>query len=196
MLLRIPARREHALQLLPSVIEQTGVVVAQEFSNTELARGTAPFDIERRIATELVPTLQRFKTEPPAQLIQRIRNPLPTPLIVEAILAMNWMIIKAPPSRFFVTGDNPAFFPIHFYLDTEDSELVFPLSPSAAFHGSLAHGSKKLGFITGSRPVIIELNRRIALNATRFTFCHERADWLLRLMKRAHHPFRPIRFRW
>ena len=84
----------------------------------------------------------------------------------------------------FVTGDNPSFFDWQDRLKAPGSELVFPLSPSAALHvgrrklkdGSIYH-------IDATSAQVKEIDRRMVLGTERFVFSHSELPWIKTILR-------------
>ena len=86
-----------------------------------------------------------------------------------------------------MTSDNPAVFL------REVQEFVLPLLPSHALHGSFTPGETMLSLQPIHRDGVVEVNRRVAMAATRFCFHSENSLWILNLMKKRH-LLRPFAF--
>ena len=111
-----------------------------------------------------------------------------------AIFTMSWLMIKAHSSGFFITSDNPAVFNEGAGLATDQAELMFPLSPRFALHGSRQTGLHSLGATTANVELTWEVNRWVANGVTRFAFCHQDAKWITAFIQEKQHYLRQIRF--
>jgi len=81
-----------------------------------------------------------------------------------------------------------------YSLGSPESELTFPLSPRCVLHGSYEAGPTRLAVQPVRSRAVEIINRRIASGATRSAFCHERADWVLRLIRKGSKVYHPIQF--
>ena len=138
--------------------------------------------------------MEGILTSVPKPIDDYIRTPWPSQNMVMAIFTMNWLVIKAPPTSFFITSDNPAVFNEAAGLATDQAELMFPLSPRFALHGNRQPGLYSFGAATANEELTREVNRWIANGVTRFGFCHEDAKWMAALIQEKRHYLRQIRF--
>ena len=104
--------------------------------------------------------------------------------LIDALLGMDWAVLIARGLDRFVTGDNPAFIDWQDRLKTPKSELVFPLSPSAALYvgiRKLKNGS--IDHIDATSAQVKEINRRMVLGAERFVYCHSELPWVRTILR-------------
>jgi hypothetical protein len=193
MLKRVPHRRKKAYALIPSTVEDTKQRLPERLAELAARRGLPLADPEQAL-TEANRVLEDIFTSVPKPIEDYIRTPWPTQNMVIAIFTMNWLVVKAPPTGFFITSDNPAVFNEAAGLATEQAELIFPLSPRFALHGNRQPGLHNLGAATANEELTREMNRWIANGVTRFAFCHEDAKWMAALIQENHHYLRQIRF--
>jgi hypothetical protein len=193
MLKRVPHRRKKAYALIPTTVEDTKQKLPQRITELAVRRGLPLADPEQAL-TEANRVVEGILTSVPKPIEDYIRTPWPSQNMVMAIFTMNWLVIKAPPTGFFITSDNPAVFNEAAGLATDQAELMFPLSPRFALHGNRQQGLYSLGAATANEELTREVNRWIASGVTRFAFCHEDAKWMAALIQEKRHYLRQIRF--
>ena len=193
MFMRVPEKRERIRDSMPAAMEKTRAQLPEHLRRLAQEEGGTEAEIEEILA-QIGPVTDKLMANPPKDLLDFIDDPTPPEEIVEAIARMNWMMAKAPPSLFFITNDNPGFFYPDATLKDPESEVFLPLSRRFAFHACYEQRRGRLGSVANiPKPAVVEFNRRTARRATRHCFAHEKADWILRLMRKPHR-LRPIRF--
>src|SRR3989338_8951610 len=79
MLMRVPRRRRKAYEILPQVLESTVNevigLVSRRFEEIERAR-------------------EKLGTEPPSEVVDRIRSPWPSENVLALVAAMTWRIVS------------------------------------------------------------------------------------------------------
>jgi hypothetical protein len=193
MLKRVPHRRKKAYALIPTTVEDTKQKLPQRLAELAARRGL-PVLGGGEALTEANRVVEGILTSVPKSIEDYIRTPWPSQDIVMAIFTMNWLVIKAPPTGFFITSDNPAVFNEAAGLGTDEAELIFPLSPRFVLHGNRQQGLYSFGSATANDELTREVNRWIASGVTRFAFCHENAKWIAALIEEKNHYLRQIRF--
>ncbi len=177
---RVPAHRRRALGMAPSVVEQ----VLNEFHARIEEWAQSPTADQALVAQrriEMVRARERLTAETPEEVLGEVRSPWPNNTIVEAINAMNWRLLEAPPDNPFLTSDNPAFYFSSDGLAQPTSELTFPLFHDLALLGSWQGPQHGLAMLFPRPALVREVNRRVASSAERFVFCSKDKDWLATL---------------
>jgi hypothetical protein len=192
MIKRVPAHRVKARTLLPKALEEVRRIVRARIAEREAQLGLDPVAVATELA-EADRIVAEFHAEPPQPIVDYIKAPWPTDRVVDTIMYMTWRLITPPKWEFFITSGNPAVFE-PFGLGSPSSELILPLSPRCVLHGSFQRGPTFLALQPVHSTVVKVINRRIASGVTRFAFCHEKADWILRLVQRTGGVYNPIRF--
>ena len=102
------------------------------------------------------------------------------------LLSVTWRIIEKSGQQHFIISDNPAvYFRAEGYgLGGPETEVVMPISPTIALHGSYNTCHPSFSRMTVNDKTVREVNKRIVRDATRFVFTHERAMWLSKILKR------------
>lgn len=176
MTMRVPRKRRRGYELLPEVLEST-IADARELF-TDLAQRTNPAALPKYLE-QIEIARKKFATAPPPETQQEIENPWPSTENLNAIHGMVWRFVT--PARTdlqFITSDNPAFFFDFYGVGTPDSELTFPVAPDLCLLGSNQGIPGSTLHVTGTRAVVFEANRRIAVGAERFIFHSREASWI------------------
>ena len=94
---------------------------------------------------------------------------------------MSWRIVMAPAGSSYLTGDAPASFLESLGLKNDEAEVVFPLASHVALHMCWQGPPGGTIRLPTSAAIVKEVNRRVAVDAVRFVFYHERQEWVARL---------------
>jgi DNA-binding transcriptional MerR regulator len=188
MLKRVPRHRAKYKAMIPQVLEET-IAKAKEMLKDAAAAGMiSPDQHTQRIAeTDIV--AERFRLEPPEQVIEQIETPWPTPEMVELIFVMTWRLCLTRGPSLFLTSDNPAYYFEHCGMKGQEAELVFPIASDLALHGSwqsYAAGEPQLRILRQS--IVGEFNHRLASVCHRFVYYPIRTEWI-RTIVRKREPF-------
>jgi hypothetical protein len=180
MLKRVPRHRQKFLDLAPKALEDTVRELKQYIEAVGKQGGVDPDLIARRLA-EADAAERKFATEIPPEVIEKGRIPWPSEDLVALIFSMNWRFLWSAGPSFFVTSDNPGFFFEGLGLGRPESELRFPIAPTLALVGNWQGGWRSRAGDRIEPPcqrIVREINRCIVSAATRFVFCHEKAEWV------------------
>jgi hypothetical protein len=177
MLMRGPRRRRKAFEMLPSVRED--VINRATLIITQWAESSAAdAELKRRRFSELERATEKLRTQPPVDVVKRIRAPWPYEKVLACVVGMTWRIASAGDAGFFLTSDNPAVFFEPYALGNPESELTFPLASGLALLGSWQREPQGTIFVKARRTLVKEVNRRIASGAERFIFYRACEDWV------------------
>lgn len=184
MIKRVPRNRSRAAALAQPTLDEVVGRIREEFLQLAAVGELTPKLAERRLE-ELDKAHIKFTGELPPVVAAQIRDPRPTPQIIQAILSMRWRVLRASAPDYFITSDNPAFFHEAYGVGTENSELRLPLSPTLAIHGCWASEEiSRISFHAVPRDWVREFNRSIASGASSIAMSHRRADFLGTLLRR------------
>ena len=179
MLKRVPGHRQKTLRMAPQILEDTVSKLRNQIETAGQMRDIDPSIVARRLA-ELDATADQFQKRLPDDIIDQIRTPWPTEVMVELVLGMTWRFVSTEGPSYFLTSDNPAFFFEAYGLGNPESELTFTLTSNLALLGSRQTGGE--GRVLKAKPLLVkEINRRVASTATRFLFYREQKDWVATL---------------
>jgi len=103
---------------------------------------------------------------------------------MNALCMMNWCywITK---DEYFVTSDNPLFFFNSIGLANVKSEVSIPISKTIALWATWRTDIKEGSFLKARRQIVREINRRTIKNATRFIFCSDPFDWVIKILSKS-----------
>jgi hypothetical protein len=192
MIKRVPAFRIKAMQLLPTALVEVKQIVHSRIAERAIQSGSDAVTIAEELA-EADRIVAEYNDSPPQPVLEYINAPWPSERVSEIIRQMTWRLITPPKWEFFITSDNPAVFE-PYGLSSPESEVILPLSPKCVLHGSLQRGETFLAVQPVHSTAVKNINRRIASGATRFAFCHEPAEWVLRLLRKGARIYSPMRF--
>lgn len=184
MLVRVPARRRSAMEKYPERLTDFVSDVRQQLrAMAERLPIVDPSIVAERLA-QVDAWAAKHATTPPADLIERIRQPWPSRRMVSGICDMTWRVLISSGPQYFITSDNPAFLFHSVGIINRDSELSFPLSTTHALHGCWQPAPSHLVFVPHvEQKIVREVNRRLASASDR-AFYHEPAPWLVNLLQK------------
>ncbi len=186
MIKRVPKGRERANLAARHTLRKFREGLPERAAKFQKEHNVSPEEMERQIAAALALIDNQEQEYDPA-VDQVIRTPFVDEEVINHFAEMTWRVLEAPKGATFITSDNPAVFL------GEIQEFVLPLRPARALHGSFTPGETKLSLQPIPRVGVVEVNRRIAMEASRFCFHHGNSVWILNLMKKRH-PLRPFAF--
>ncbi|MGB9119443.1 MAG: DUF4238 domain-containing protein [Candidatus Angelobacter sp.] len=193
MMKRVPAHRKRAMEMIPGVLEDVVAELRSKLRSLAKEVNVDPDVIVKRLK-EADAVEEKFRRQPPTNVLEQIREPWPSPAVVQLLFNMTWRILAAAGPQYFITTDNPAFFFRGHGLQNDISELSFPLSTTHALHGSWQRAATNLIIVKASQALVREMNRRLASDAKRLAFYHEPAPWLLKILRKDSHYLSSIRW--
>ena len=115
-------------------------------------------------------TIQRMGRDLPTEAIERIDCPFPSEVILAALHDMTWRIVVSSGPQFFITSDNPAVYIRYegYGLGGKEAEIVMPISPAVALHGSRDRSHSDLSRLPVRQKIVREINKRLVSQASRF----------------------------
>jgi hypothetical protein len=173
---RVPEGRIRAVAGVPEVAAS----LRQEYAAGLEAAATSDPTLRDRADTRLAQlnaALDKFILEPPPEVWHNNLTRDSSPEVVESLLSMTWRFLCTDRQQ-LLTCDNPVFFFEHEGIGNPSSELSLPLSSSVALWASrrpLAGAT----FLVARPATVRELNRRTAVNATRFIYSKRQEEWIL-----------------
>jgi hypothetical protein len=183
MLKRIPARRRHAKEMLPSVLSEVVARIREQIRALASETRADPELLAKRLQ-EVDYAEKKIACEPPPEVLKLIREPWPTEQMLQALFDMTWRVLVSSGPQYFITTDNPAFFfrASGYGLANRESELSFPLSTTHALHGSWQRATSNLLFLKATPSIVREFNRRLVRESERLVFYHKPAPWLSEML--------------
>ena len=175
MIKRVPSTRRKFLERVPKQFEKLRMNAEQLASELD----TTP-----RVVKEGVDRLENELSKPIPMTSKIAQYQWTSQEFIDALLGMDWTVLIARGRDRFVTGDNPGFFDWHYGLINPESELAFPLSPSAALHlGRRKLNDGSIDHIDATSAQVKEINRRMVLGAERFVYCHSEVPWVRTILR-------------
>jgi Protein of unknown function (DUF4238) len=189
MLRRTPAHRiwakEASKDMIPSAMEivrEHGRAYIRQFA----AANQHDDDWVRTWLEQMERSIEKLNGKPCEEAIEKMNDPFPSITIVNALLSMTWRIVETTGPQLFLTSDNPAVYIRYegYGLGGKEAEIVMPISPSFALHGSRNDCHPNFSRVKAHQKIVREINKRIVSQATRFVFTHDKAPWLAKLLAR------------
>ena len=174
------------MEMIPSVLAAELVAEVRGQLRALASDIRADPEIVAKRLLEVDATERKFRLQPPHNVLEQIREPWPSEIMVRALFNMTWRVLISSGPQYFVTTDNPVFFFRGFGLAKEKSELTFPLSTTHALHGSWKTAGSNLMSHRATQVIVKEINRRLASETERLAFCSEPAPWLLTILLKKH----------
>ncbi len=117
-------------------------------------------------------SIEKLNGKPCEEAIEKMNDPFPSGTIVAALLSMTWRIVESTGPQLFLTSDNPSVYIRYegYGLGGKESEIVMPISPSFALHGSRNDCHPNFSRVKAHQKILREINKRIVSQATRFVF--------------------------
>lgn len=184
MLKRVPFRRRRAMEMYPTVLDDTVARIRDQIIDLARSLPDIPVDTVKKRLADVEASRVKFEQAPPVEIIEQVREPWPSEAMLDAIYRMTWRVLISRGPTYFITCDNPAFFFGAYGLGTADAELSFPLSSTHALHGCRQRASSDLPFLVAPEQFVREINRRLASTTERLAFYHEQAPWLELILRK------------
>lgn len=183
MLMRVPARRRRATELIPSTVEEViGQVSAMVDEWASKPETNQQLVVRRRM--EIENARAKLLADPGEEVIAEVRSPWPSQRVVDAVYGMTWRVVACPKGNPFLTSDNPAFFFTSLGLGRPESELTFPLTPDLALLANRQGPREATLTVQATLPLAREINRRLAVGAERFVFSDEPRQWIAAIARK------------
>jgi hypothetical protein len=184
MLKRVPRGRARAEAAVAPSIDSTFRDLHAEAAKAA-AEGRMSPERLAEIQRELDQRRRYYEAEVPPEVLEVVRDPMPSDRLAAVLNDMVWRVLIAPIGEVFITSDNPAFFHEGYGLGDEKAELRFPLSPTHALHATWYDGpGGPLSFHNTTRDWVREFNRSQAHRATALVFADRKASWIRTLLDR------------
>ncbi len=190
-MMRVPASRERAWEMVPDVLQR---IMAGFRESVRGAASEMKSDPDRvsDLLREADRIEKQYEAKPPKSVEDQIRDPLPSPRILGAVITMDWRLCEAAGTQRFITSDNPFFFTRGSGLGSPDSEFFLPLSPTHLLHGSRKKPIRGISRCRMRQSVVRQVNKLTALEATNFVFAPAQFPWLpVVLAIKEHSTYRP-----
>lgn len=94
---------------------------------------------------------------------------------VQILANMEWRYLAYDSEQFFLTSDNPLYYPESIGIGNEKSEVTFPLSKNLVLWAKW-HMNIPPGFHKARTQFVKEVNRRTVSNALNYVFSSNAAD--------------------
>lgn len=187
---RVPAHRGRARALFPEVLASVTAGYRKSIRDDASSSESDPARVVG-LLSEVDRIEDRYRSDPPQCVEDRVRDPRPTLKVLEAIFTMDWRLCEADGQP-FITSDNPAFFTTGIGLGSPNSEFFLPLSPTHLLHGSRGLPVRGIPRTRMRQSVVRQINKLAAVEAASFVYAHARLPWLTAVVATERHwTYRP-----
>jgi hypothetical protein len=195
MLKRVERRRQKAVGMWPSILEEFESSSDLIQAITVLERDTPPNDavtLERlkKVREEIERVIGEYKANLSSVPSKILHDSMVAPgsKLLPTIAQMSWKFFVAPEGSKFFASDNPVFFFEGFGLNKPQSEITFPISSNVAL-AAFGRGVFKESFVTTTTHVVAEINRRTAHSATAEIYHSCASNWVVDVLNKRNHQF-------
>lgn len=185
MLKRVPQSKFRMNEMAPGVAQKLQDEWDKEI--TELIKkdpSQSEFLENRR--KEIQANLEKYAKNPPKDFWLLLIPPDRTPNVVTVLHQMTWHFLTCDEGPVFLTCDNPVFYFSWMGIGKPESEVTFPISSNivlwATWRKDLSENYSEI-----NRQAIKEVNRRTALNATRFVYHAKDEYWIPKFISKNNH---------
>lgn len=181
---RVPDARSRIAQQMPKAAASVRANLHQRLDSIVASdpESATVAEVRRR---EIDRIIEKYGNDSSAEIWHMMLRVESTPRVQESFLSMTWRFLYSGRAQ-FLTSDNPVFFFKHEGVGQASSELTVPFSSSVVLW---ANRKPLLGPVySPAKPaVVLELNRRMANNATRFVYSARNEPWILRFASKTDH---------
>jgi hypothetical protein len=110
---------------------------------------------------------------------------------IHCLSQMTWIFVTCKEPDVFLASDNPVFIHSSIGINKRQSEMTFPISKNILLL-AVWWSVKDCSYAEGKSQLVIEANRRVAHNATRFIFSPLNTEWIVNLLNKKSHQLRLI----
>jgi hypothetical protein len=171
---RTPAKREQTMKMVDEAIskqlEQYEKEKEAAIAEHPSRKGIIEKNFER--VKELLTTENNLRD----QVWQRNLGVNVYPMMLTALMSMNWCFVESPKNDSFVTCDAPFFYTKGIGLAKATSEVFFPVSTRLVLW--LNWYPMKRNDVEATNAMRNEINKRMVATATRYVFFCAEEDWL------------------
>lgn len=187
---RVPKGRARLHAVLPQVADSVGTDILAGLDAAAVREPALAQAAERR-KQEVLDVLERYRESPPPAIWHQSLVRDTGARVDQALLGMRWRAFVSDGAE-FLTGDNPVFFFEHEGIGNQQSELTVPFSSQVTLWASRVVGEGPF-YLRARSPVIRQINRRVASQATRYLFSERNEPWILPFACRPGHTLSRIR---
>lgn len=184
MLKRVPQSKIRMNEMAPGIAQKLENEWDELISEL-IAEDPAQKEYLERRRIELKASLEEYSENPPKDFWLSLIPPEKTPNSISVLHQMAWHFLVYNVSPVFLTCDNPVFYFPWMGIARPESEVTFPISSNVVLWATWRQeldGS----YTEIPRKVIREINRRTALNATRFVYHAEDEAWIPKFISKNH----------
>ncbi len=185
MLKRVPQSKIRIKERAPGVAQKLQDEWDQEISELIKKDPTQAEFLENR-RSEIRANLKKYEKNLPKDFWLLLIPSERTPNVINVLHQMTWHFLTYKESPVFLTCDNPVFYFTWMGIGKPESEVTFPISSNivlwATWRKDLAENYSEI-----KKQAIKEINRRTALNATRFVYHAKDEYWIPKFISKNNH---------
>lgn len=185
MLNRVPQSKIRMKKLFPNTIASLRAQYKKEASKA-IAEKPSKADFVKKRLTQIMDIFERCSKEIPKDIWLTLISAKNSPNIMEHIYKMTWHFMTFDDSPVFITCDNPIFYFQSIGIGKPESEITFPISSNiilwANWRKDLSKGYSKIKY----QGIFKEINRRTAINATRYVYHSKKENWIQDFINKNH----------
>jgi hypothetical protein len=174
---RVPEGKVRLKNRVPAIAADLAKSLHRELDEA-VAKNPTKGELASRRKGEIDEILRKFSVEPPSNIWHKVIPAESTPIMVSAIATMTWVFFTFDEDAVFLTSDNPVFFFAGLGIGNPDSELSFPISSHVTLWATREPAVPE-GYFPTTKPIVREMNRRIASITTRYAFHSKDEHWIL-----------------
>ena len=185
MLKRVPQSKIWVKQMAPGVARKLQNELDKEISES-IKKDLSRTEFLENRKNEIRANLKKYEKNPPKDFWVSLIPPERTPNAVNVLHQMTWHFLTYNEDPVFLACDNPVFYFTWMGIGKPESEVTFPISSNivlwATWRKDLAENYSEI-----KKQAIREINRRTALNATRFVYHAKDEYWIPKFISKDNH---------
>ena len=173
---RVPQGRARVATRMPEVAASVRQELHEQLT---AAAAAAPHlaEVSEARKAEVSSILERYERHLPPDIWQLSLSKESSEAVVASFLSMEWRFLFSDRMQ-FLTCDNPVFFFEHEGIGKPTSEVTIPFSSSVTLWATRRPVTSTT-YLPALPAAVREINRRMAVNATRFVYSRHAEEWIL-----------------
>ena len=182
---RVPQSKIRMNQMAPGVAQKLQDQWDKDIEEL-IKEGPDKADFYKKRRQEIHSNLKKYSKNPPKDFWLLLIPPERTPNVISVLQKMTWHFLTWDEHPAFLTCDNPVFYFPWMGIGKPESEVTFPISSNivlwATWRKDVVENYSEI-----KKQAIKEINRRTALNATRFVYHARDEDWIPNFIAKNNH---------
>ncbi len=185
MLGRVPDSKIRLNKMAPGVIEKQQAEWDEKI-NKVIEKDPTQADLLENRRSEIKAILTKYAEDIPKNLWLLLIDPEKTPNVLNMLQQMTWHFFIYDETPIFLTCDNPLFYFRWMGIGKPESEVTFPISSNIVLWATWRKDLKE-EYSQARTQTCREINRRTALNATRFVYHAKDEYWVKKVISKDNH---------